>query len=286
LQVEIHSTSSNNPSGTALSNGTSVGVPMSDVSTFGWVNFDFHLDTRPICSADTFYHIVLKSNGYKYGDGINEIIWGVDETNNYYVDGEAETYDGATWTNRATDSDFIFQLYSKQRSVYSSLPEVEALVRHLTNNGTFDGTTSPTAANVMDFEESVADQIDSWFAGAGFTTPVTNTTALNMIRQPANFGVAMTCEQTQRTSGFRGERGADTKVGAFRTIFLELKDSLADGQEFVEALISVGLVRTTRGALGAGLSAGGISDTDLANYQEDDTDLVQPYFKRKMWNNP
>lgn len=286
LQCEIQtSDTSSNPSETDI--GASSGVSMSDVgSSYGWVSFDFDIDARPKLQANIDYHIVLKSSGYTYTDGTTEIVLGVDSTNNFFVLGEAETFDGTNWSNYSTDSDCCFRLYSKSRTVYSNLTEVEGLTRHLTDNGTynFDSASKVKISQVMDFEESVANEIDGWLAGAGFSTPVTDTTAKTVLRSYANAGTAFWCEMTQTTAAFREARGAGTRTGAFYRLYTSLRDGLQEGEEMVDTFVSLGLGRTTLGALGKGLTSGGIEDDDRDDWEDDDT-LVRPKFTTGMWDN-
>lgn len=284
LQGNSTSGGNNLPDGTAITDGASLGTPPSDISTsIGYVDFDFDVDARPVPAADTSYHIVLKASGYTYSDGVTEVSWGADQSSPHYVNGEGETYNGTAWSDISTGTDFCFELYSRRRAVYSSLPEIEAETRHLTNQGVYDTTSTPTITAVMDFEENVSDEIDAWLAGAGFAVPVTDTTAIGLLRPYAIAGTAMYCELTQRTAGFRvGE--SDTKTGAFRQIYHELRNELRDGGEAVEALVGIGLERTTTARLSAGLSAGHIDEDERDDYR-DDTDIVQPLFQGDMWDN-
>lgn len=289
LQCKLYSDSSSLPNA-VTTNGSSDGILTSGVGTaYAYTNFDFDLDGRPTMEARTNYHVVLEpSSGYTYANGSAEIIWGVDATDPYYVNGEAETYDGTDWTNRATASDFCLKVYTRRRTgdEYWSLSEVEAMVKHLTNGGVFDNDDSKVSVKqAYDFGETVSNEIDAWLAGAGFSTPVTSTTAKDMFRKSANAGVAMHCELSQPTAGFRGERGADTRTGALRVLYLELKKALEDDGEFVDTLIAIGLSRAAAGQLGRGLSAGGILDDDLTDWEDDDS-LVHATFRREIWDNP
>ena len=289
LYCVIYSDSSGLPDA-AVTNGTSDAIPMADVGTTqGFINFDFDLDARPELDSATDYHVALEHSGYTYAAGTTEIMWGVDQSSPHFTRGEGEQYTGSAWADISTASDFCMQIFSGRRTAdtYSMLSSVERTQRHQTDSGVFKytATSSVSPTIVYDFDEEVAEEIDGWFAGAGFSTPVTNASAQKMIRGAANAGVEMGLELVERTSGFRAERGADTKTGAFRTRYYGLRDDLADGEEFVDALVALGMARTTTGNLSAGLSAGGILSADLDD-QEDDTDLIQPMFKKSMWNNP
>lgn len=286
LQASIYSDDGSSLPDAVVTNGASDGVTMASLSTsYGWVDFDFDMNARPELDASTSYHIVLTSSGYTYTDGTTEVIWGCDQLTPHYSSGEGETYDGMTWTDIATATDFDFKIFTGERegADYSSISLVASFVKHLTYNGAFDYSTtcelSPT--RIYDMGEQISNQIDSWFASAGFDTPITNSKALSRIRQPASAGVAMDAELTQRTAGFRGERGSDTRTGAFRTLYMQLRTSLVDdeGKEFDDVLD-----KEASGQFGRGLTAGGILVDDLED-QEDDDDLIQPKFKKAMWDN-
>jgi hypothetical protein len=283
LQVEIQTTSDNDPSTDSI--GSSNAVPMSSLTTsYALVNFDFPIDSRPLLTKNIYYHIILKSGGYTYADGTTEVVWGCDQSSPFYYEGEGEQYDGSDWSDISTDTDFVFTLYSKERSVYSSLPEVEGLTHYLTSSGKYDHDSVPSISSVMDYEESVANEIDAWMLGAGFNAPVTNSQALDIIRKYANFGVAYHAEMTQRTAGFREGHGSGTRAGTFYNAYSELRKGLQDGGEMVDTFTSLGLARTSLGQFGAGLSAGGVEQDDKDDWDDDD-DLVKASFQRDMWDN-
>jgi hypothetical protein len=285
LVVDLQYTSSDNPSGSVIGSCTSTPVIISTgvTGSYAWVDFDIAEAAREIISPLTSYHMVLRSSGYTYADGTTEIIWGCDQTSPIYLDGEGETYSGSVWSNLSTDTDFCFKLYSRNRSVYTSLSEVEALTRHLTDAGKYGTETIPSVLSVMDFEEDTCNEVDSWLEGAGFTTPLTDTTSISLIRSYANFGVAMRCELTQRTSGFSAGE-TDTRAGAFRSQYYYLRDELQAGGALVDMLINVGEERSTTSALSAGLTAGHIEEDERDDYRDDD-DLISPVFQTDMWDN-
>lgn len=288
LYCEVQSTTSDNPSGTALSSGTSTSVLCSSLATsYGWIDFDLPANDRPTVPAKVSRHIVLRSSGYTYSDGVTEVIWGVDATSPSFQPGEGETYEAkaAIWSNLSSGGDFAFKLYSRTRSVYSKLTSIEAFTRLYTDSGTYSTGTTPSIMEVMDFEEDVADEVDSWLAGAGFDTPLTNTEALNMIRPYTNAGVAFLIEMTAAQAGFSGERATDTRAGAFRMMYYELRNGLMDGGEFVDSLTALGLSRVAAGNLGRGLTSGGWLESEADDYTDSDTH-IQKIFSRGQWDNP
>lgn len=292
LRAVLYTDSSDLPD-TAVSNGASDPVLVTSVSTnYGWVNFDFDNDLLPELNASTDYHIALEATGYTYSENTTSATWGVDQTNTYYADGEGQQYNGAAWADLSTASDFAFKLFTspdgRTDTGYASISQVERICKQYTNSGEFDFSTTADiiATEIYEFADSVADQVDAWFASAGFETPVTNAEVLRMIRMPSTYGLAMMAESTQRTAGFRGERGADTKMGAYRSLFYNLKDDLlGDDADFIDALVAVGLEKEAASQLGRGLSAGGVEDDEHDDWDEDTT-LFKPTFQRDMWDNP
>jgi hypothetical protein len=283
LWIEIYSDDSGNPDA-MITNGKSKGVKVSSLaSAYGYIDFDFYTDNRPSLTSATDYHIVLKSTGYTYTDGTTEVVWGCDQTDPAYLDGEGEVYDGS-WSNIATATDFDFKLYSRRRSVYSELQEVEALIKHATATGQFSSSSNITATAIMDIQEDISDEIDTWLAGAGFDTPVTSTSAINILKPYAKWGVMMGAELTQRSAGFRAQGGADTRTGAFRSLYHYLRDEIRSGGALVDSLIDAGLERSSTGSLAAGLTAGHIDEDERDDYRDDD-DIIQPLFQSDMWDN-
>ena len=289
LQVEIYSDDNIGQPDEVLTNGASAGIPMSSVSSsYGWVDFDFDLDSRPGIEQNVLYHIVLKPSGYTYSDGVTEIIWGCDQTSPHYVDGAGKTYDGADWTTIGTATDFAFEVYTGARTGkdYSSIRNVESSVMHFTNAGTFDFSSDSklTPTRVYDFGEIISNQIDLWLRGAGFTTPVTDTTIHTMLEPYATAGVAMWCEMTARTSGVRSGRSSNTPVGGFRDLYENLRDGLENGGEIEEALLGLGLAKISTREIGRGLTSGGIDEDERDDQLDDDT-LIRVFFDREMWDN-
>lgn len=287
LWCEIQSSSNDNPSGSVIA--TSNGVDMSSVSTgYSYVSFEFDLDARPELTRNDSYHLVLRaSSGYSYTSGVTEITWGCDQSSPSFNLGEGETYD-SSWSNISTDTDFTFKLYSGERTddVYFTMRSVEALTRIHTNDGQYDfGASSKlTATQVYDFGDDVSNQIDAWLSGAGFSTPVSNSSAIKMLSTYGNAGVAMHIEFSQRTA-IRGERGASTPAGTFRDQYWQLRDDLRDGGDLVDALIALGLDRASAGQMGRGLTGGGIEDSEHDDWLDDDS-RTGNLFRRDMWDNP
>ena len=107
ITLVIQTNSSGVPSGTAVTNGTSVAVDISDTLTtsYAWVTFTF--TTNPSLTAGTQYHLVLQG---AFTIGVNYVQWGTDNFDVIYPDGTMAVYDGTTWTAE-TLYDACFEVY-------------------------------------------------------------------------------------------------------------------------------------------------------------------------------
>jgi len=273
VYVEIEDGGHNSADG-----GISNGIPVTSLES-GWNAFTFDKDARPVISNNTKNYISLKHSGYTYGAAAN-VTWSCDQAAPHYTRGVGETYNTGVWSAIATGTDFVFKIYSGFRTtVYSRLNEVEALMRNLTDSGRFTDTTVPTVSNVMDFEDTVADMIDGWLAGAGVTAPLTDDTAKNVIRSYANHCTARECEMTQNTIGFTSQSDR-TRAGAFNMLCETLRNDLKSGGNITDALLSLEDSISIGG--GSGLTAGMV-DKDDRDDRDDDTTLIQPLFKINDW---
>lgn len=95
VTLVIQTDSSGVPSGSAVTNGTSVAVDISDTLTtsYAWVTFTFA--TNPSLTAGTQYHLVLQ--GAFTINSSNYIEWGADNYDVIYPNGTMSVYDGTTW---------------------------------------------------------------------------------------------------------------------------------------------------------------------------------------------
>src|SRR3990167_5725818 len=95
ITLEIQTNSSGVPSGTAVTNGTSNTVDISDTLTtsYAWVEFTFA--TNPSLTAGTQYHLVLQ--GAFTISTSNYVQWGADNYDIVYANGSMSYYDDTTW---------------------------------------------------------------------------------------------------------------------------------------------------------------------------------------------
>src|SRR3990167_2708347 len=95
LTLVIQTNSSGVPSGSAVTNGTSNTVDISDTLTtsYAWVEFTFA--TNPSLTAGTQYHLVLQ--GAFTISTSNYVQWGADNYDIVYANGSMSYYDDTTW---------------------------------------------------------------------------------------------------------------------------------------------------------------------------------------------
>lgn len=159
---------------------------------------------------------------------------------------------------------------------YSSTSEVKAFTRHLLDGQTgFNSTTRPTATELERFIDRASGVLNLALAGAGFATPVTNSTAKLALADWVTERAAEHVELTQRGVGFSDQEGS-------RTWFRNLHKSAAD-------LISANRIGFVR--LGVTVSHGlaeGVQFTGQTVREDradpDDTSLEQPLFRRRQFD--
>jgi len=103
LTVEIQTDSTGEPSGTAISNGTSGTVAASTLTT-SYADITFTFGTPPSLSGSTTYWLVLKTTDS--ASDFNFVQWGADGSTPSYADGEMLSYDGAAWNAESKDAVF------------------------------------------------------------------------------------------------------------------------------------------------------------------------------------
>ncbi len=285
LQVELQGDASGVPDGEENTNGISEPILVSGIGeALGWVDFEFDVDVKPQLSSTATYHIVLRAaGGYTQSSG-NLIAWGCDQATPFYTRGVGSTYNGSAWSALGTGTDFVFQIYTGRRTlVYSRLSEVEALTRHFTDKDDkqYNATTNPTIFDVLDFEESTSDTVDAWLAGAGISSPLSTTEAQAMIRNSVNYCVALNCEMTARSAGFRSQ-DSETRPAAFKSMCAELHDDLAKNGIIAKGIKDAEGNVSASGA--SGLTAGQIEKSERDASLDDDT-LIQSFFQTGMWDN-
>lgn len=103
LTVTIETDNAGDPSGTAVTNGTSNNVAASSLSTgYGWIEFTFA--TSPTLSASTQYHLVLETT--ESHDEFDYVVWGADGSAPSYANGEMKSESSAVWSSESADACF------------------------------------------------------------------------------------------------------------------------------------------------------------------------------------
>lgn len=110
LTVRIQTNNSGDPSGTDVTNGESIAVDASTLSTsYGYIDFDF---SAAEVSDATPYHIVLESTVSE--SDTDYVVWGTDSSTPSYTNGEMKSYNGASWSAENKDACFdILQVASQ-----------------------------------------------------------------------------------------------------------------------------------------------------------------------------
>lgn len=153
---------------------------------------------------------------------------------------------------------------------------VELLCPDLTTGGVFDGTTLPTSTAVATLQTDASLYIDMRLSAAGFTTPITNATAITWlapIEELVTAAMAYLVRFHGRATTTALEEEGDTRPGhLFREAEKRLKFLLEDEGA---ALMTLGLTKTSE--VGEITLTSRLQDDKDDLY--DDPDVVQPRFK-------
>ena len=124
LTVAIETDNSGDPSGTAVTNGTSATVAASTLAgTYGWIEFTFATD--PTIEADTQYHLVLDTTDTQ--DNADYVEWGADESAPSYANGVMKRERSAVWSSQSADASF--EVYGTSIASSSALLEVVSMTQ-------------------------------------------------------------------------------------------------------------------------------------------------------------
>lgn len=107
INIQIQTDSAGVPSGSGITSGTSNNIDVTTLtSSYQWITFTFLVN--PTLVAGTQYHIVLQ--GSFSISAVNYVLWGVDNYDLIYPNGNISVYGGASWTaNVALQA--IFEVY-------------------------------------------------------------------------------------------------------------------------------------------------------------------------------
>ena len=159
---------------------------------------------------------------------------------------------------------------------YSSIAGIVAVTRHLLDGQTtFNSTTLPTLTEVESFVDEASGHLNTALAGAGFTTPVTNSTAKLALSSWVRWRAREYTELTQQRGGFSGEQS-----GMMSGLYKE-------ANEFVEAGAAgwkqIGAAVSRKSSDGLAFTA---LDTHTERSDPDDGDREQPMFRRRQFDAP
>jgi len=154
---------------------------------------------------------------------------------------------------------------------YGSVAGVAVLSRKYTDGGEFNSSSKPTSDQVLAFLEQISAALDVYLAGAGFVTPVTDTSTLLMLAGLANSYASEMVHHANSAGRFYTDDRLRAKA-PFTVISTELAEWVADNAHGIEA---AGADRT--GSPGAWIE---VRDTDESGNE------IQPIFKRDDYGNP
>ncbi len=161
---------------------------------------------------------------------------------------------------------------------YSSQNEVLAFTRHLLDGqSTFNSTTRPTSSDVTKFLQRCSGVLNTALQGAGFATPLSNSTAKLACDDWATVQAVKYVELTQRGTGYSDQQGSRT--GAFAGLYKSAGDFVKENTLAFKRLGCTVLHSASEGLLFTGQSE-----------QSDRTDpydpsLQQPRFAMGMFDN-
>lgn len=112
MVAELFADSGGLPTGGALGTSDAVTIDTAVTTTspnYNWVNFTF--STPVALSASTIYHLVIRTIGYTYNNGVTELLLAGDQGGTHT--GEGETYDDgtSTWSSIAPATVLYFRIF-------------------------------------------------------------------------------------------------------------------------------------------------------------------------------
>jgi len=159
---------------------------------------------------------------------------------------------------------------------YGTVAEVLAFTRHLLDGETtFNSTTRPTLTEVEKFVDRASGYMNMALEAHGFSSPLTNTTAMLPVADWVVERSAEQVEMTQRGVGYNDPEGS--RVSVFRRLY-------SDAMEFVEdnmlAFKHLGITQDYQ--LSDGLAFTALDDQG-SRADPEDTSLEQPLFTRRKF---
>lgn len=161
---------------------------------------------------------------------------------------------------------------------YGSVDEVTAFTRHLlSGQNAFNSTTRPSLIEVERFIDRASGVMNAALAGAGFSVPVTNSTAKLSIADWVVERAAEHVEITQRGVGYTDAEG--NRRSAFRNLHKSAGEFVKSNALALKRLgVAVGHRRSE------GLAYTGM-DAQADRMDPDDATKEQPKFRRGLFDN-
>lgn len=143
---------------------------------------------------------------------------------------------------------------------YATHADIEALIAG--RNYAFAGTTLPTDTQVDTYCDQITQELDGYLEQAGYVVPVTDASALKLVKLWCCYGVVPLVETASRP---------DRMVDAL--------DIGGQYRKMYEAAIKTIQAKALNAPASAATSAGGFND--YWNKNPTDTDAATPWFKRE-----
>jgi len=161
---------------------------------------------------------------------------------------------------------------------YSSCAEVASFTRHLLDGqASFNTTTRPAQSDVVKMIDKASGVLNVALAGAGFTTPVTNSTAKLALDEWVCSRVVEHVELTQRGVGYSD--GDGSRVYGFKNLARNADNFV---KEYALGLKRLGVGVAHKASEGLAFTG---QDAQADRADPDDTGLEQPKFIRGQWDN-
>lgn len=161
---------------------------------------------------------------------------------------------------------------------YGTVAEIEPYTRYiLSGEVNFSANTKPTLTEVEGFIDKISGVLNSALRGAGFSIPITNSTAKLMLD---DWVITKTVERVELTQPGVGFNDGDTpRTRRFRSLYKDAQSFVAGIQDDLDEI--VGMSRAT--------SAGLIFTGQNKRSERSDptnTTLEQPFFHRRQFDTP
>lgn len=157
---------------------------------------------------------------------------------------------------------------------------VRGYIQHLTStsDGDFKSFTSPGAEDIVEAIDTAEAEIVAWLAEAGYSTDISTypTLALRYLSWYNGIGASYRLEMFH--PGLQFSNAPNTRFDRLHDILMELKQRIDAGE-----ISGLGIPIVADAKMRVRFTAETLSEKDA---QEEDTDAVQPFFRRRSFRHP